>query len=57
MSVDLAEELLAKLQIKENRLDVLNEIKTHLSNVAPNDVNISAKFLSLLDSIDDCGSR
>lgn len=57
MSVDLAEELLAKLQIKENRLDVLNEIKTHLSNVAPNDVNISAKFLSLLDSIDECGSR
>lgn len=57
MSEDLAKELLAKLQLKENRLDVLNEIKTHLSNVAPNDVNVSAKFLSLLDSIDECGNR
>lgn len=57
MSSDSVEELFAKLQIKENRLDVLNGIKTHLSDVAPNDENLSAKMTSLLDSIDESDNR
>lgn len=57
MSSESVEELFAKLEIQENRLDVLNGIKTHLSNVAPNDENLFAKLTSLLDSIDECDNR
>lgn len=57
MSEDWCIEQFAKLQIKEQRLDTLNEIRTQLSNVGPNEVSISAKFLALLDSIDDYNDR
>lgn len=57
MSEDWCIEQIAKLQIKERRLDTLNEIRTQLGNMGPNEVSISAKFLSLLDSIDDCRDR
>lgn len=53
MSEDWCVEQLAKLQIKERRLDTLNEIRTQLGSTGPNEVSVSAKFLSLLDSIDD----
>lgn len=57
MSEDWCVEQLAKLQIKERRLDTLNEIRTQLGNIGPNEVSVSAKFLSLLDSIDDYRDR
>lgn len=57
MSEEWCREQLAKLQIKERRLTTLNEIKNHLSSVGPNEINISAKFLTLLDSIEDCRDR
>lgn len=57
MSEEWCIEQLAKLQIKEQRLATLNEIKTQLSNAKANEVSISAKFLGLLDSIDDCCDR
>lgn len=57
MSEEWVAEQLAKLQIKESRLDTLNEIRTQLGNVGPNEVNVSAQFLALLDSIDDCRDR
>lgn len=57
MSEEWVAEQLAKLQIKERRLDTLNEIRAQLGNVGPNEVNVSAKFLALLDSIDDCRDR
>lgn len=57
MSEEWCIEQLAKLQIKERRLTTLNEIKTHLSSVSANEINISTKFLTLLDSIDECGGR
>lgn len=57
MSDEWCIEQLAKLQIKESRLDTLNEIRTTLGNVGANEVNVSAKFLALLDSIDDYGDR
>lgn len=57
MSEEWCIEQLAKLQIKEHRLDTLNEIRTQLGNVGPNEVSVSAKFLSLLDSIDDYHDR
>lgn len=57
MSEDWCIEQLAKLQIKERRLDTLNEIRTQLTNVGPNETSISAKFLALLDSIDDYRDR
>lgn len=57
MSEDWCIEQLAKLQIKERRLDTLNEIRTQLGNIGPNEVSVSAKFLSLLDSIDDYRDR
>lgn len=57
MSEEWCVEQLAKLQIKERRLDTLNEIRAQLSTVGPNEVNISAKFLALLDSIEDCHDR
>lgn len=57
MSEEWCIEQLAKLQIKERRLTTLNEIKTHLSTVSPNEINISTKFLTLLDSIDECRGR
>lgn len=57
MSEDWCIEQFAKLQIKEQRLDTLNEIRSQLSNVGPNEVGISAKFLALLDSIDDYNDR
>lgn len=57
MSEDWCIEQLAKLQIKEQRLDTLNEIRSQMSNIGPNEVTVSAKFLSLLDSIDDCSDR
>ncbi|XP_055326562.1 26S proteasome non-ATPase regulatory subunit 5 [Sitodiplosis mosellana] len=53
MSEEWCIEQLAKLQIKESRLDTLNEIRAALSNVGANEVNVSAQFLALLDSIDD----
>lgn len=57
MSEEWCLEQLAKLQIKERRLSTLNEIKNHLSTIPPNEVNISSKFLTLLDSIDDCSDK
>lgn len=57
MSEEWCIEQFAKLQIKEQRLDTLNEIRTQLSTVGPNEVSISAKFLALLDSIDDYDDR
>lgn len=57
MSEDWCVEQLEKLQIKERRLDTLNEIRTQLGNIGPNEVSVSAKFLSLLDSIDDYRDR
>lgn len=57
MSEDWVIEQLAKLQIKEHRLDTLNEIRTALGNIGANEVNVSAKFLALLDSIDDYRDR
>lgn len=57
MSEDWCIEQLAKLRIKDQRLDTLNGIRAQLSNIGPNEVNVSAKFLSLLDSIDDCRDR
>lgn len=57
MSEEWCIEQLARLQIKEHRLDALNEIRAQLNNVGPNEVSVSAKFLSLLDSIDDCNDR
>lgn len=57
MSEEWCVEQLAKLQIKERRLTTLNEIKSHLSSVPPNEINISSKFLTLLDSIEDCRDR
>lgn len=57
MSEEWCLEQLAKLQIKDHRLSTLNEIKTHLSSISSNEVNISPKFLTLLDSIDDCSGR
>lgn len=57
MSEEWCIEQLAKLQIKERRLATLNEIKTHLSNAKENEISLSANFLALLDSIDDCRDR
>lgn len=57
MSEEWCVEQLAKLQIKERRLDTLNEIRAQLNNVGPNEVSVSAKLLALLDSIDDCRDR
>lgn len=57
MSEEWCIEQLAKLQIKERRLTTLNEIKEHLSSVSANEINISTKFLTLLDSIDECRGR
>ena len=57
MSEEWCIEQLAKLQIKERRLDTLNEIRTALGSVGANEVNVSAKFLALLDSIDDYRDR
>lgn len=57
MSEEWCLEQLAKLQIKERRLSTLNEIKNHLNNIHSNEVNISSKFLTLLDSIDDCSDK
>lgn len=57
MSEEWCIEQLAKLQIKEHRLDTLNEIIAQLSNIGPNEVNVSAQFLSLLDSIDEYRDR
>lgn len=57
MSEEWCIEQLAKLQIKERRLDTLNEIRAQLSGVGPNEVNVSAKFLALLDSIDEYRDR
>lgn len=57
MSEEWCIEQLAKLQIKERRLDTLNEIRATLSNSSPNEVNVSAKFLALLDSIDEYRDR
>lgn len=57
MSEEWCIEQLAKLQIKERRLDTLNEIRATLSNASPNVVNVSTKFLTLLDSIDDYRDR
>lgn len=57
MSEDWCVEQLAKLEIKDSRLDTLNEIRVHLKNAVPNAAPTSSKFLALLDSIDDCGDR
>lgn len=57
MSEDWCIEQLAKLQIKERRLDTLNEIRAQLSSIGPNEVSVSAKFLALLDSIDEYRDR
>lgn len=57
MSDEWCLEQLAKLQIDENRLTTLTEIRNHLSSITSNEVNISPKFLSLLDSIEDCSER
>lgn len=57
MSEEWCIEQLAKLQIKEHRLDTLNEIRAALGNVGANEVNVSAKFLAILDSIDDYRDR
>lgn len=57
MSEEWCVEQLAKLQIKEQRLSTLNEIKTHLTNLPSNETTISSKLLTLLDSMDDCRER
>lgn len=57
MSEEWCLEQLAKLQIKERRLSTLNEIKEHLYSISPNEINISSKFLTLLDSIDECKDK
>lgn len=57
MSEEWCIEQLAKLQIKEQRLDTLNEIRATLSNAGSNEVSVSARFLALLDSIDDYNDR
>lgn len=57
MSEEWCLQQLAKLQIKDNRLSTLNEIKNHLSGIPANEMNVSSKFLTLLDSIDDCSER
>lgn len=57
MSEEWCVEQLAKLQIKEQRLSTLNEIKTHLTNLPSNETTISSKLLTLLDSVDDCRER
>lgn len=57
MSEEWCLEQLAKLQIKESRLATLNEIKTHLTNLPAHETTISAKLLTLLDSVDDCPDR
>lgn len=57
MSEEWCVEQLAKLQIKEQRLSTLNEIKTHLTNLPSSETTISAKLLTLLDSVDDYRER
>lgn len=57
MSEDWCAEQFAKLDIKERRLDTLNEIRSHLKNVVPDRAPSLPKFLTLLDSIEDCGDK
>lgn len=57
MSEEWCVEQLAKLQIKESRLTTLNDIKAHLINLPANETTISAKLLTLLDSVDDCRDK
>lgn len=57
MSEEWCLEQLAKLQIKEQRLSTLNEIKSHLTNLPSSETTISSKLLTLLDSVDDCRER
>lgn len=57
MSEDWCAEQFANLHIKERRLDTLNQIRSHLKNVVPDKAPNFPKFLTLLDSIEDCGDK
>lgn len=49
---------LANLKIEEHRLDALNNIKQHVTEVAvPQKEPSLSRFLVLLDSLEDRGTR
>lgn len=58
MAEDFVADQLANLQIEERRLDALNNIKQHVTEVAaPQKEPSLSKFLVLLDSLEDRGER
>lgn len=55
---DWCRECLAKLQIKDKRLDTLTEIRNHLSSLPASEVAMTSNFLTLpelFDCVEDDG--